>query len=177
MVFSIVPDLAFEARIRNARASEVCRVCISGCLLDDRGRERVFTGSGQFPDLRGHYNTAPAGNETLSGRSARHVLGSNRPFFTEGRWILRRVRIVVDGMVQGVGFRYFTRNLARSLNLTGFVRNTRDGRVETEAQGAPEQVGAFINGVRTGPSRAMVSGVEVEDIPEAPGEEGFEVRF
>ena len=87
------------------------------------------------------------------------------------------MRIVVDGMVQGVGFRYFTRNLARSLNLTGFVRNTRDGRVETEAQGAPEQVGAFINGVRTGPSRAMVSGVEVEDIPEAPGEEGFEVRF
>ncbi len=61
--------------------------------------------------------------------------------------------------------------------MTGFVINTRDGRVEAEAQGAPEQVGAFINGVRTGPSRAMVSGVEVEDIPATPGEDGFEVRF
>jgi len=85
--------------------------------------------------------------------------------------------MVASGTVQGVGFRYFTRNLARTLNLTGFVRNTRDGRVEAEAQGAPAQVGAFINGIRTGPSRALVSGVEVEDIPEAPGEEGFEVRF
>ena len=90
---------------------------------------------------------------------------------------MRRVRIVVRGMVQGVGFRYFTRNLARTLTLTGFVKNTRDGMVEAEAQGAPEQVGAFINGIRTGPSRALVSGVEVEDIPAAPGEEGFEIKF
>jgi acylphosphatase len=87
------------------------------------------------------------------------------------------VRIVASGTVQGVGFRYFTRNLARTLNLTGFVRNTRDGRVAAEAQGDPAQVGAFINGIRTGPSRALVSGIEVEDIPAAPGEEGFEVRF
>ncbi|MCU0639892.1 MAG: acylphosphatase [Candidatus Krumholzibacteria bacterium] len=87
------------------------------------------------------------------------------------------MHIAVSGMVQGVGFRYFTRNLARSLNLTGFVRNTRDGRVEAEAQGDQAGIGAFINGVRTGPSGAMVSGVEVEDIAAEPGEEGFEVRF
>jgi len=48
-------------------------------------------------------------------------------------------RYFVSGMVQGVGFRYFTQDVAEKLRVSGFVRNLRDGRVEVFAMGTPEQ--------------------------------------
>ena len=47
--------------------------------------------------------------------------------------------VIVKGRVQGVGFRYFTHNLANSMDLSGWVRNLRDGSVEVLAIG-PKQV-------------------------------------
>lgn len=90
---------------------------------------------------------------------------------------MRRVLVVVSGMVQGVGFRYYTRSLARQLKLSGFVRNIQGGRVEAQAQGAEDDIGEFIRGLRTGPSQAVVSGIEVEDIPATGQESGFDIRF
>ena len=49
---------------------------------------------------------------------------------------LVRKHIVVNGLVQGVGFRYFTVTQARRLGVRGWVRNCRDGSVELEAQGS-----------------------------------------
>jgi acylphosphatase len=71
-------------------------------------------------------------------------------------------RYFVSGMVQGVGFRYFTQDVAERLHLTGFVRNLRDGRVEAYAIGTPEQLARFRAAMEKGPRGAMVHGVTEE---------------
>ena len=57
---------------------------------------------------------------------------------------LVRKHIVVTGLVQGVGFRYFTVTQARRLGVQGWVRNCRDGSVELEAQGSSDAVQALV---------------------------------
>jgi acylphosphatase len=67
------------------------------------------------------------------------------------------VHIVVSGMVQGVGFRYFVLHHARQLGLTGWVRNLPNGDVEMTAEGNREAVENLIAQVRRGPRSAVVS--------------------
>ena len=71
-------------------------------------------------------------------------------------------RYFVSGLVQGVGFRYFTQDAAERLRLTGYVRNLRDGRVEAYAIGTAEQLARFRAAVEKGPRGAMVHGVVEE---------------
>lgn len=66
----------------------------------------------------------------------------------------------VTGRVQGVGFRYFTLNAAQSLNLTGWVRNRHDGRVEVLAEGDYEALNSLLNTLRQGPAGGFVSDVD-----------------
>jgi acylphosphatase len=68
-------------------------------------------------------------------------------------------RYFVSGLVQGVGFRYFTQDAAERLRLTGYVRNLRDGRVEAYAIGTAEQLLRFLVSLKRGPRGAMVHGV------------------
>ena len=56
---------------------------------------------------------------------------------------LVREAMLADGRVQGVGFRWYARGLARKLGLTGHVMNLPDGSVALEVQGLPEQLEAF----------------------------------
>ncbi len=74
----------------------------------------------------------------------------------------RRAYIRVWGIVQGVGFRYFTRGVASSLGLTGWVRNLPDGSVEAIAEGDEEDIKHLISRMRQGPSLARVDNIEVE---------------
>src|SRR5882762_7951236 len=69
-------------------------------------------------------------------------------------------------MVQGVGFRYFTQDVAEKLRISGFVRNLRDGRVEVFAMGAPQQHAEFRGMLERGPRFASIR--EVPDYPK-PG--------
>ena len=55
-----------------------------------------------------------------------------------------RKYIIVTGRVQGVGFRYHAMNLAMEYDLTGWVRNLWDDRVEMEVQGSPDQINELI---------------------------------
>jgi acylphosphatase len=71
------------------------------------------------------------------------------------------VHIVVNGMVQGVGFRYFVRHHARQLGLTGWVRNLPNGDVEIMAEGNRESVERLIVEVRRGPHSAVVSNADI----------------
>jgi len=73
-----------------------------------------------------------------------------------------RARIVVSGRVQGVFFRDHTRTWASSLNLTGWVRNLSDGRVEALAEGDKEDIEKLAARLQEGPPLAHVDNVEVE---------------
>ncbi len=73
----------------------------------------------------------------------------------------KRVHLWVSGLVQGVNFRYYTRQQASHLGLHGWVRNLSDGRVEVLAEGEEESLNALLEWCRHGPPAAEVSGVEV----------------
>ena len=62
-----------------------------------------------------------------------------------------RAHVIVSGMVQGVGFRYYALREAERAGVSGWVRNRRDGTVEIEAQGEEEALEAFLAAVRPGP--------------------------
>jgi acylphosphatase len=71
----------------------------------------------------------------------------------------RKVEILVSGMVQGVGFRYFVCHLARESGILGWVRNLPDGRVEIVAEGDEGQLKAFIDEIKVGPRSAVIEEV------------------
>jgi len=71
-------------------------------------------------------------------------------------------RLVITGLVQGIGFRYSMAAQARALGVTGWVRNRRDGSVEAMIAGTPEQVAAIMHWARRGPPGAQVEHVAVE---------------
>jgi acylphosphatase len=86
-----------------------------------------------------------------------------------------RKRVIVSGRVQGVFFRDSTRRRAESAGVAGWVRNTADGTVEAIFEGEDSAVEEMIAFCRSGPGRAEVSAVDVED-QRPEGLSGFEVR-
>lgn len=79
------------------------------------------------------------------------------------------LRLAIRGRVQGVGFRYAMVEQAGRLGVSGWVRNRRDGSVESVVQGTAEAVEAMRRWAGHGPPGAAVTGVEV-----APAEGDFE---
>lgn len=75
----------------------------------------------------------------------------------------RRIRIIVEGYVQGVGFRWFTVRTARRLGINGWVRNNPDGTVEAVAEGDADSIRKFIGELRQGPMSSVVKDVRWED--------------
>jgi acylphosphatase len=69
-------------------------------------------------------------------------------------------RVIVSGIVQGVGFRYWTERVARELGVCGWVRNLADGRVEAFVEGERDVIDAFIERCKVGPRAARVTNVE-----------------
>ncbi len=84
--------------------------------------------------------------------------------------------LFLEGRVQGVGFRYFTRISAGNHDVKGWVKNLPDGRVEAVLQGDSESVEEMVKKMKSGPSAARIKNVEVID--ETPVEDfyTFEVR-
>lgn len=88
-----------------------------------------------------------------------------------------RAEIVVNGLVQGVGFRYFVMREAKKLDLNGFVKNLYTGEVLTVVEGEKEIVEEMINKLRVGPIHASVKNCKV-DWQESKNEfTEFEVKF
>jgi acylphosphatase len=71
-------------------------------------------------------------------------------------------RFVIGGRVQGVGFRYFTHDVAIREGVTGWVRNLPDGRVEAFVEGDAEAVTRVERAIRQGPRGARVDTVHVD---------------
>lgn len=88
-----------------------------------------------------------------------------------------RLDASVRGRVQGVSFRYYTRQEANRLELTGWVRNQRDGSVSVVAEGSKENLSKFLEFLRHGPPGARVSGV-ASNLSDHPQEfSAFEIRW
>lgn len=71
------------------------------------------------------------------------------------------VHLLIKGKVQGVFYRASAKEVADQLQLTGWVKNTREGNVEAMATGSNEQLQQFISWCKQGPSRAVVNDVQV----------------
>lgn len=74
---------------------------------------------------------------------------------------MKRAHVFIEGHVQGVGFRHFTKTNARQHNVEGWVKNLADGRVEAVFEGTEEQVNNMIDLVHEGPRASRVSNVDV----------------
>lgn len=85
--------------------------------------------------------------------------------------------IIVQGFVQGIGFRYFTLRKARDYNLVGYVKNLMNGDVLCEVEGEEGLVNDFIKELRIGPTFSRVSNIVVEKSNTLVGYTTFEVRF
>jgi acylphosphatase len=84
-------------------------------------------------------------------------------------------RLVISGRVQGVGFRYFTRDAAMREGVTGWVRNRPDGCVEAYVEGEPDAVTRVERAIRRGPPGARVETVQVDAEEPSGAYSGFEV--
>lgn len=86
-----------------------------------------------------------------------------------------RVRVFIEGRVQGVSFRYYTWQKAAQLGVRGWVRNLADGRVEAVYEGPRPAVEEMLAWTRRGPLLARVEAVAIHD-EEPQGERDFSVR-
>jgi acylphosphatase len=86
-------------------------------------------------------------------------------------------QVIVQGRVQGVYFRAYTRDQARQRGLTGWVMNRRDGSVEAFFEGNRSGVEDMVEWCRQGPPTAQVDQVEVKFGKFRGGADSFEVRY
>ena len=84
-------------------------------------------------------------------------------------------RYLINGRVQGVGFRYFAEDVASIEGLAGFARNLPDGRVETVVEGDVEAVTRFEMAIQQGPRSARVESVETENLAPTGRFAGFSI--
>ena len=89
----------------------------------------------------------------------------------------KRLEAIVHGYVQGVGFRWRTREVARRLNLRGYVRNLPDRTVEVVAEGTERALRDLLAYLREGPSASSVQHVDAKWLRRRGTFHGFEVRF
>ncbi|WP_027185908.1 acylphosphatase [Desulfovibrio inopinatus] len=82
----------------------------------------------------------------------------------------------VSGLVQGVSFRYFTREQARRYGVAGWVRNMTDGRVELVAQAEASRLVQFLKTLEHGPPLAQVDRVDCQDHVSDDVPLAFEIR-
>jgi acylphosphatase len=85
--------------------------------------------------------------------------------------------IVVEGRVQGVGFRTYAQRRGALLGLTGFVMNLRDGRVRVHAEGPREVIEDLARHLEKGPPLARVESVAVRWLPASGRFPGFDIRY
>jgi len=89
----------------------------------------------------------------------------------------RRTHLFISGRVQGVFYRANTRDQARRLGLTGWVRNLPDGRVEAVVEGEEEKIKELIDWCHQGPPGAQVRGVELRWEDYRGEFADFEIRY
>ena len=90
---------------------------------------------------------------------------------------MKAIEVFYEGRVQGVGFRYSVRQIAKGFNVTGWVRNLADGRVELQASGESEEVDAFLEGIRQSELASLIRKESANPLTNPPDTHGFEIRI
>jgi acylphosphatase len=88
-----------------------------------------------------------------------------------------QLHAIVEGDVQGVGFRMFVQRKALDLNLTGWVRNRWNGEVEVLAEGSQEDLNQLLADLRIGPRSSFVVNVHIEWLPASGVYKYFQPRM
>lgn len=88
-----------------------------------------------------------------------------------------RYSILVDGKVQGVGFRFFTQLTAANLKLTGWCKNLNDGRVQIEVQGSEETLNQFISALKKGNNFSRIDEMVVDEITVIENEKKYSIKY
>jgi acylphosphatase len=86
------------------------------------------------------------------------------------------VQVFYEGNVQGVGFRWSIRQIAKGFDVTGSVRNLRDGRVELQTAGDENEVHDFLEAILQSELRAHIKKHSETPLPDPPTFRGFEIR-
>lgn len=89
---------------------------------------------------------------------------------------MKRVKLTIVGDVQGVFFRYFAKQEADRLSLSGWCRNEADGNVFVVMEGEEKNVDRFVNWAKKGSELATVENVEIAQEKYTGQEQGFEIR-
>ncbi|MFA5323565.1 MAG: acylphosphatase [Smithella sp.] len=90
---------------------------------------------------------------------------------------MKRVHVYISGRVQGVCFRAIAQQKAKGFNLTGWVRNMSDGRVEAVFEGEDDNVDKMLNWCHVGPPAAQVEKVLTEEEPDTGELRNFSVMY
>ncbi len=88
---------------------------------------------------------------------------------------MKATRVLYDGYVQGVGFRWTTKDVARGYDVTGWVRNLPDGRVELQVVGEDEEVAAFLSAIRESTLGGHISNEDKAEIEIPAPFKGFRI--
>jgi acylphosphatase len=89
--------------------------------------------------------------------------------------VIVSVQVFYEGNVQGVGFRWSVRQIAKGFDVTGLVRNLQDGRVELQATGGQEELRAFLEAILQSELRGHIRKHTETPLPDPPAFRGFEI--
>jgi acylphosphatase len=85
-------------------------------------------------------------------------------------------KVFYSGHVQGVGFRYTVRQIAKGFAVTGWVKNLPNGRVELQASGEADELTAFLEAIMQSELRSHIKDTTQTELATAPTARGFEIR-
>ena len=85
-------------------------------------------------------------------------------------------RVIYEGRVQGVGFRFSVKEIAHGYEVAGWVRNLPDGRVQMETQGDESEIEAFLQAIEDSHLRPHIRRKVVTTIEPVSGLKGFQIR-
>jgi acylphosphatase len=87
------------------------------------------------------------------------------------------LQVFYEGSVQGVGFRWSVRHVAKGFDVTGWVRNLPDGRVELQATGEKDEVRAFLDRLAQSELHSLIHKQTENKLDEPVTARGFEIRY